>query len=80
MTVGHSGAILEKGNRRITRHRGKRAVQQARQTGEGKREEKVRGFLRGGCRAFIDAMDALEAACERPKSQKQREAVLSLIK
>jgi len=59
MTVGHSGAILEKGNRRVTRHLGKRAVHRARQTGEGKREEKVRGPLRGRCRAFIDAMDVL---------------------
>ena len=60
MTVGHSGAMLEKDNRRITRHLGKRAVHQVRQTGEGKREEKVRGSLRGRCRAFIDTNHTMD--------------------
>jgi len=59
MTVGHSGAILEKGNCRVTRHLGKRAVHRTRQARDGKREEKMRGPLRGRCRAFIDAMDVL---------------------
>jgi len=54
---GLDGAIMESGNQ-ITRHLGKRAVHQARQTGGGK-EKKVRGPLRGRCRAFIDAMDVL---------------------
>ena len=40
MTISHSGAILEKGSRRIMQHLGKRAVHWVRQTGEGKEEEK----------------------------------------
>jgi len=69
---GLDGAILEKGNRRITRHLCKRAVHRARQTRGRKREEKVRGPLRERCRAFIDGMDAFEAACERPESSVMR--------
>ena len=72
MTVDHSGAILEEGNRRVTQYLGKREVHRARQTGEGKGEKKVRGPLRGRCRAFIDAMHAVEAACEQPKSSARR--------
>ena len=68
MTVGHSGAILEKGNRRVTRHLGKRAVHRARQTGRRKREEKVRGPLRERCQAFIDATDVFRRHVSGPKA------------
>ena len=34
-------------------------MHKARQTGGGKREDKVRGHSRERCRAFIDATDAL---------------------
>ena len=57
MTVGHSGAIPEKGNRQVMRHHGKRAVHRARQREEKRKE--VRDLLKGRCRAFIDAMDVL---------------------
>ena len=53
------GAILEKGNRRITRHLGKEAVQPARQDRRGKKEEKVRGRSRERGRAYIDAAEVV---------------------
>lgn len=49
------GAIPEKGNRRVTRHLGKGAVQLARE----RKEEKVRCFSREGRPAYIDGVEAV---------------------
>ena len=72
MTIGHSGAILEKGSRRIMRHLGKRAVHRARQTGEGKGEEKSAWFFEGEMSGFYRCNGCVEAACDQPKSSVRR--------
>ena len=61
------GAILEKGNHRVTRHLGKEAVQTVTQDGRGKKEERVRGCSRERGRAYIDAADVVRRLGQWPK-------------
>ena len=61
------GAILEKGNRQVTQHLGKEAVQTATQDGIGKKEERVRGCSRERGRAYIDAADVVRRLGQWPK-------------
>lgn len=66
------GAILEKGNRRVTRHVAKGAVHRARRTGEGKGKRKVRGRSRERGRAYIDAADGLRRQGKAAKAARRR--------